>query len=85
MHFVKFDRDNKGFLTESEQGDAKEALAGGLGKDHYSDYFSYKPTTRFQKTLEQTLATAPAWPWRTELARSFRGLRASELVFPEQF
>ena len=44
----KFDRDNKGFLTESEQGDAKEALAGGLGKDHYSDYFSYKPTTRFQ-------------------------------------
>jgi len=56
----KFDRDNKGFLTDTEQVDAKEALAGGLGKDHYSDYFSYKPTTRFQKTLEQTLPTAPA-------------------------
>ena len=26
-----------------------------------------------------------AWPWSIELARSFRGLRASELVFPEQF
>ena len=25
------------------------------------------------------------WPWRIELARSFRDLRASELVFPEQF
>ena len=29
--------------------------------------------------------TLVTWPWPIELARSFRGLRASELVFPEQF
>jgi hypothetical protein len=29
------------------------------GKDHYSDYYSHKPQTRFQKTLESTLPFAP--------------------------
>ena len=34
---------------------------------------------------EREAHTAKPWPWRIELARSFRDLRASELVFPEQF
>eukprot|EP01043_Picozoa_sp_COSAG02_P034707 COSAG02_NODE_2442_length_8854_cov_2.621359_9_plen_246_part_00 len=55
----KFDQDGKGFLTEQEQAAAKRALSEGYGKDHYSDYYSHKPQTRFQKTLASTLPFAP--------------------------
>lgn len=55
----KFDQDSKGFLTSDEQSAAKNALHGGFGKDHYSDYMAHKPQTRFQKILSSTLPFAP--------------------------